>query len=192
MTSNSAPSPVASSAVASEVAGPIAQDAATLTMRLDALTRFIATLEMGRSGASDLSEHSAKLRDSLQARFPFESEAIAAIGRDVARGVAEGWLCNRGEPGARFSRIAKPTERTCNLSIDVVDLMGPAVEHAHPLGEITLGFRVAGAPLFDGYEPGWVVMPPGSRHIPQVSGGRMHLLYWLPQGRVDWAPPAIL
>jgi hypothetical protein len=119
----------------------------------------------------------------------------------VATGVRDGWLCDRGEPNARFSRIAKPGAATHGMSVDVVSLQGRAVEHSHPKGEVTIGFiapsgtvrdPASGDPLtregatFDGRPPGWVFLPPGSRHVPSVVGARMHLVYFLPDGAVEW------
>ncbi len=132
----------------------------------------------------------ATVRERLEAALPFESEAIQSIGTQIRRGVAEGWLCDRGEPDARFSRVAKPTDATRQLSIDVVALQGPALAHRHPAGEVTLAFAAddGEAGRFDGHPPGWVVMAAGSTHTPTVTGPRMHLLYFLPGGEVDWNP----
>ena len=108
--------------------------------------------------------------------------------------VDAGWLCDRGEPNARFCRLAKATAETHGLSIDVVSLEGEAVEHTHPRGEVTIGFRARGlpadaSPTFDDRDPGWVFLGPGSRHAPRVDGGRMVLMYFLPDGAVEWHFP---
>ena len=65
----------------------------------------------------------------------------------------------------------------------------PAAGHTHTNGEINLGFAVKGDPKFDGRPAGWVVFPPGSHHIPTVTGGEMLLVYFLPVGKVAWDPP---
>ena len=123
----------------------------------------------------------------MESAFPVGGETALAIAQELRRGIAEGWLCNRGEPEARFSRLAKPSPQTHDLSIDVVSLLGSAVAHTHPNGEITLGFAAeAGEARFDGRPPGWVFLGPGTTHTPQVVGARMHLLYFLPQGAVIW------
>ena len=72
------------------------------------------------------------------------------------------------------------------MSIDVVEFEGPAAEHVHPQGEVSLCFVRSGAPRFDGRGPGFVVLPPGSRHVPTVEGGRMLIAYFLPDGAVEW------
>lgn len=138
-------------------------------------------------------EAAARLAARLQERLPAEGPAAQAVGAALRRGIEEGWLCDRGEPSARFSRIAKPGPDTRELSIDVVCLEGPALRHGHPRGEVTLGLPydpAASGSRFDGHPPGWVVMPAGSTHVPTVTGPRMVLLYFLPGGAVDWQPAA--
>ena len=143
----------------------------------------------------------AELLATLNRELPVDGPQVAAIGAELERGVREGWLCDRGEPDARFSRVARPSPQTRDLSIDVVSLQGAALRHTHPRGEITLGFAAPGsdpsAVRFDGHGPGWVFCAPGSTHTPTTTGGRMHLLYFLPKGAVTWhssqapAPPQL-
>lgn len=130
----------------------------------------------------------ARLLAALEAAFPVDGDAVRALGEALAAGIEEGSICNRGDEDARFSRLAKAGPDTHGLSIDVVALRGAALEHTHPSGEVTLGFAVDGAARFDGHPPGWVFMPPGSRHVPTVEGGRMFLIYFLPGGAVTWHP----
>jgi hypothetical protein len=134
----------------------------------------------------------SRLADALETEIPFRGEIAQTIGAEIRRGIADGWLCDRGEPDARFSRVAKASDATRGLSIDVVALRGAALRHGHPQGEVTLGFDAEGSMAsdarFDGWPPGWVVMPAGSTHTPTVEGPRMHLLYFLPAGAVDWNP----
>jgi hypothetical protein len=137
----------------------------------------------------------AALEAALEHEFPYAGAHVQALGRELARGIAEGWLCDRGEPSARFSRVAKASPATHELSIDVVSMVGDAAEHSHPAGEVTLGFASEPEPepdscQFEGRAPGWVFLPPDSRHVPRVTGGRMHLVYFLPRGAVVWHPPA--
>lgn len=126
---------------------------------------------------------------AMNERWPITSPTIAALADDLRRGVEAGWLCDRGEPQARFSRIAKPSPATQDCSLDLVSLAGPATEHGHPRGEITLALPASANDTdarFDGHGPGWVVMTEGSRHVPTVTGGRMLLLYALPGGAIAW------
>lgn len=127
---------------------------------------------------------------SLNAAFPTSSPLLRDLRALCTRGVAEGWLCTREGAGTRFSRVAKPASATHEFSVDVVLMSGPGIDHVHPLGEIDLGFATRGEARFDGRPEGWIVYPPGSRHVPTVTGGEMFLLYFLPQGKVEWMTAA--
>ncbi|NVB41299.1 DUF4863 family protein [Pseudenhygromyxa sp. WMMC2535] len=129
-----------------------------------------------------------ELETTLEAEFPWAGDYVQAINDELARGVGEGWLAERGEPQARFGRVSKACPATHDLSIDVVSMVGAAVEHSHPQGEVTVGFPADDEQSchFEGRPPGWVFLPPGSRHVPTVTGGRMNLVYFLPQGAVEW------
>jgi len=82
----------------------------------------------------------------------------------------------------RWSRLHRPGPETQGFSADVVLMSGAGPDHEHPRGEIDLCFPIDGEPRFDGQPAGWVVYPPGSRHVPTVSGGSMLILYLLPEG----------
>ncbi len=100
---------------------------------------------------------------------------------------ATGEATPKEQDGVRFGRLAKTTDQ--GFSIDVVDMAGPATgAHTHTRGEFDLCFTLEGAPRFDGRAPGWVVYPPGSRHMPTVTGGRMLILYFLPGGAIVFDP----
>lgn len=137
----------------------------------------------------DLSDAAAAAR-SLEQRFPLNSPLLEELRTLCARGVAEGWLCTREGAGTRFSRVAKPAATTREFSVDVVLMSGPGIDHIHPEGEIDLGFTTRGDARFDGKQEGWIVYGRGSRHVPTVTGGEMFLLYFLPQGKVEWVLPA--
>lgn len=122
---------------------------------------------------------------SLDAALPF-----ATLGEVRAQLIAArdaGWLApKRATPTLTFGRVAKATPETCDLSIDVVDMEGAGGEHAHPNGEVSLCFATDGDPRFVGFPEGWVVVPPGSRHVPLVTGGRMLITYFLPRGAISF------
>lgn len=148
----------------------------------------VAALPLAESHDADAA---ASIAQRLRQEHPAEGPAFQAVGETLRRGVTEGWLCERGEPPARFGRVAKASPSTHDLSIDVVELEGPALRHRHPRGEITMAFPAdpaAEGSRFDGHPPGWVVMPAGSVHTPTVTGPRMLLLYFLPGGAVEWNP----
>ncbi len=105
---------------------------------------------------------------------------------------AEGWLTPREGAGVRFGRLAKPTAETLGFSIDVVEMDGPArssdglAAHTHLTGEFDLCVPLDGSPAFDGRKDRWVVFPPGSRHVPTVTGGRMLIAYFVKDGAIRY------
>lgn len=152
---------------------------------LDPILARVAALEL--PAATDPARVQA-IEAALEQAFPYAGERVQAIGRVIAGGISEGWLANRGEPDARFSRVAKADDATHGLSIDIVSMLGAGLEHTHPGGEVTIGFPAhpGGNGRFEGREPGWVVLGPGSRHVPRVEQDRMNLIYFLPAGAVEW------
>ena len=40
---------------------------------------------------------------------------------------------------------------------------------------------------FDAHPQGWLVYPPGSAHRPTVTGGGAIIVYFLPQGEIDFS-----
>ena len=157
-----------------------------LQTMLAPLLKRVSELE---PASCDSPETIAALEHTLSTEFPWSGAEMQALGEELRRGVEEGWLCDHGDAKARFSRVAKPSEQTHALSIDVVSMVGEAIEHSHPKGEVTIGFphdKKSEGSLFEGREPGWVFLGPKSRHIPTVSGERMNLLYFLPDGAVTW------
>lgn len=124
----------------------------------------------------------------LNERFPIAGEDMQALASLYKTGLAEGWLCDRdGGPGVRYSRVSKKTG-TAEFSIDAVSMDAPGPGHTHPNGEFDLCFASGGEPEFDGNSPGWTVYPPGSWHVPTVSGGSMNILYFLPGGAIEFGP----
>ena len=124
----------------------------------------------------------------LNHTLPLGCPALQPVEAMVRQGLSEGWLCPRGEDGMRYGRVCKAPEDGAGYSIDAVDMTRPGPGHEHPSGEIDLCFSIDGAPRFDGHEPGWTVYPPGSWHIPTVAGGRMAILYFLPEGQIRFGP----
>jgi hypothetical protein len=147
----------------------------TLRAALTPICHTVATLDLAQPAAAE-----AKLAASVS------PEAIAEVGAMLGAAFDAGWLCPKGGPEVFFGRLAKPSDATSGVSIDAVEMEGEALEHAHPKGEVSLCFARSGAPRFDGRAPGFVVLPPGSRHVPTVTGGRMLIVYFLPDGAMDW------
>ncbi len=148
---------------------------------LDALSPILVTLkgiDLGDPGAAAL----------LNARYPVDGPELAGVVALVRDGTAAGWLCPRDGGGLTYGRAAKAGEATLGFGIDTVDMTGAGPGHTHPTGEIDLCIALEGSPTFDGNPPGWTVYPPGSWHVPTVSGGRMGILYFLPDGAIRFEP----
>jgi hypothetical protein len=125
---------------------------------------------------------------TLNEVHPLKSKAMKRI-RDLCEvGLQEGWLTpKRAGPDCTFGRLVKDMQ---GYAVDCVLMRGKALGHVHPNGEVNICFPWDGeAPRFDGHPPGWVVFPPGSHHVPTVTGGQMLFVYFLPGGAVTWDPP---
>lgn len=133
----------------------------------------------------DLSDADAAAA-ALEQAFPAAGTPSIALRQYLLAAVADGVICDRGNDAIRYSRLAKAGPKTGNCSIDFVWMTGPGINHRHPQGEVNLCFAVEGDPRFDGKPQGWVVFAPGSQHVPTVTGGRMLIVYFLPDGAVEW------
>jgi hypothetical protein len=129
----------------------------------------------------DLSDTRAA-RDELDRRLDPSGEVAKKIGEDLGALLTAGKIADRGELPVRWSRVAKAGPDTRDLSIDVVLMTGPGPRHRHPGGEVNFCLALEGSPRFDGQEPGWVVFPPGSSHVPR-AGERPKKVYhrYVPQ-----------
>lgn len=125
-------------------------------------------------------------REELGRRLDPASEEGQAVNAALVRLLEEGKVADRGAPPVRFSRAARAGEETDGFSIDVVDMTGPGPLHRHPNGEVNWCIALEGEPTFDGQPAGWVVEPPGSQHVPTVAGGRMLIVYLLPEGAIEF------
>jgi len=153
-----------------------APTAADFTALLAPISRFVATLDLANTAAAEA---------ALAREFPpAKVDAIAVAARAA---LASGAICGRGEPGMRFSRVAKPENDAGACSIDAVHMTNAAGPvHTHTKGEVCLCLADSGTPTFEDRSATWIVMPPGSRHVPEVKRGSMLILYWWPQGAVAW------
>jgi len=102
-------------------------------------------------------------------------------------GEKAGWLLSREADGIKFGRAVKANTSAGPFSVDVVrmkDVVGP--HHIHTKGEIGAILSIEGSPKFDGKGEGWYVYPPGSQHHPTVTGGDAYVLYYLPEGAIQF------
>ena len=153
-------------------------------MALDTLTTALAPIF---DVLQDADPSDPALAARLNEALPVDGDECTVVRAAAEAGVGEGWLCDREAGGVKFSRVSKDAH---GLSIDAVHMSAPGPGHEHPNGEIDLCFAVDGQPTFDGQAPGWTVYPPGSWHVPTVSGGVMDILYFLPGGAIRFGPPA--
>ena len=122
----------------------------------------------------------------LNERFGYESEAGQAFVEAFKALHLEGAVADRGELPVEWGRVSKATEETLGFSLDVVHMNGAGPDHIHPTGEASFCVPLEGEPEFEGMRSGWHVLPPGSRHVPQVKGGRMLIVYLLPNGEMEF------
>lgn len=127
------------------------------------------------------------------------------LARLVRHGVADGWAANEeiGGPNYRRSRIFEPSAISHYFSITAVYMDSAGNRqgnpdgslrgeyHAHPYGEFNLvvplnpGAELAGP---NGWcHAGWTAPAPGSHHYPEVRGGAVIALFFLPAGRISYA-----
>ncbi|MDQ1057405.1 hypothetical protein QFZ23_001306 [Arthrobacter globiformis] len=118
------------------------------------------------------------------------------LSRMITEGVRDGWAANIevDGPNYRRSRLADPSDVLNYFSITAVYMN--SVEpyrgdyHQHPYGELNLVVpldpeaRLAGPNGWSG--PGWTAPGPGSHHYPEVKGGALIALFFLPAGRISY------
>ncbi len=122
----------------------------------------------------------------LNQEFSDHNPRMKSVVSLAKQGIEEGWLCDHENAAAQFSRIAKPGNETFNFSIDAVLMSGEGATHTHTNGEVSICIPMQGEPSFDDFEYTWAHYPPGSSHTPTVSGGSMLIIYFLPEGAVEW------
>lgn len=137
------------------------------------------------SASLDLSQPKV-CQKQLQEKYPLSDPFIQNILQWTQTGIQEGWICHRENGGIRFSRFLKPESNPEKFSVDAVLMTASGPKHTHPLGEVDLCFALEGTPSFDQNKPGWTVYPPNSTHIPTVEGGKMLILYLLPEGQITF------
>ncbi len=122
----------------------------------------------------------------LVRRLDPDSKAARELAANLVRLCQEGKIANRGEMPVRWGRVSKATPESLEQSIDVVLMNGAGPRHRHPSGEVNFCIAIDGTPTFEGEPPGWVVMKPGSVHVPTVAGGTMLIVYLLPRGEMEF------
>lgn len=134
------------------------------------------------------------LENSLNHHYGAGTQHYARLLRLLRVGIDEGWACYAeiDGPDYRRGRIAKPSTDTHGFSVEtgmLKDVLGNF--HCHPRGEINMIGPVDPTGRFCGSGAGWKVFPPDSRHYPTVTGGKVTMLFFLPNGEIEYvAAPA--
>ena len=149
----------------------------------DALVAMLSRLKNDLMGVN-LSKPDVA-RATLQTKYPLSGDYMLEVRRLCQRGIDEGWLSQSAAGDTRTLRVA-PQSKHFPFAIEAMHLAGEGVGHGHPKGEISVGWAIDGSPRFCGTEPGWAACAPGSKHVPEVRGGTMFLLHFLPDGQIDW------
>ncbi|HZZ49940.1 MAG TPA: DUF4863 family protein [Pseudonocardia sp.] len=118
------------------------------------------------------------------------------LARMVTDGVDAGWAANIevDGPDYRRSRLAEPSEQLNYFSITAVYMNSVPVYrgqyHQHPYGELNMVVPLDSSALLGGPRgwqgAGWTAPGPGSHHYPEVKGGAVIALFYLPAGRISY------
>jgi len=153
----------------------------------------------------------AEMEKWLNKKYGEESQLYRDLARLIRAGVADGWAANLevNGPNYRRSRILEASPDTFQFSITTVYMNSNEARtfkdeenndvlrgdyHGHPYGEINLvvpldeGAQLKGLQGWQG--AGWTAPDPGSRHYPEVRGGAVIALFYLPAGRISYDFPA--
>jgi hypothetical protein len=152
----------------------------------------------------------SELEQWLNTNYGVDSDFYQNVSRLIALGVEEGWAADGEVAGPRYRRglLTAPREETLFFSITAI-LMDSTENtqnnpegsyrggyHGHPYGEINLvvpldkGAALAGP---NGWcYGGWTASAPGSHHFPEIKGGAVITVTFLPAGRItfDVKPPS--
>jgi hypothetical protein len=155
----------------------------------------------------------AEMEKWINEKYGENSPLYQDLSRLIKIGVEEGWAANQEIDGPHYrrSRIQEPSAEIFHFSITAVymnskdprrskagggDEVLRGQYHGHPYGELNLvvpldkGAQLKGLQGWQG--AGWTAPDPGSRHYPEVKGGAVIALFYLPAGRIscDFKPAA--
>ena len=149
----------------------------------------------------------AKMERWLNETYGEGSGLYRDLSRLIKLGVEEGWAANQEVEGPNYrrSRILEPCPETLHFSITAVYMNSDDARrfrdwdesdvlrgqyHGHPYGELNLvvplteGAQLKGLQGWQG--AGWTAPDPGSHHYPEVRGGAVIALFYLPAGRISY------
>lgn len=168
-----------------------------MTSAQDLIDRSIPLLEQVKNRTAG-----GELEDWLNENHGPGTPVYDDLARMITEGVRDGWAANIEIDGPKYrrGRIAQPADLLNYFSVTAVymDSVEPyrGQYHQHPYGEVNLvvpldpGALLAGPRGWRG--AGWTAPGPGSHHYPEVKGGALIALFFLPAGRIsyDITPPA--
>jgi hypothetical protein len=145
----------------------------------------------------------------LNTKYGVESKLYTELARLITLGVQVGWAADTEVTGLRYrrSQVCVPCADTFFFSITAVLLDSTdntqnnpgssfrAGYHLHPYGEFNLVVPLTEGAALAGPNGwcygGWTAPAPGSHHFPEVKGGAVISLTFLPAGRIafDVKPP---
>lgn len=149
----------------------------------------------------------AEMERWLNGRYGPASELHQDLSRLIKAGIEERWAANVevAGPNYRRSRILEPSPLTFHFSITAVymdsrdsraikDERGDTIlrgdYHGHPYGELNVVVPLNEGAMLKGLQgwqgAGWTAPDPGSRHFPEVKGGAVIALFYLPAGRISY------
>jgi hypothetical protein len=129
------------------------------------------------------------------------SDLYDNLSRLIKAGVEEGWAANIEVDGPHYrrSKIREPSAETFFFSITAVYMNSQenyrGDYHLHPYGELNMVVPMDRGAVLAGPNgwcaEGWTAPAPGSHHYPEVRGGALIALFFLPAGRISYiTPPA--
>lgn len=136
----------------------------------------------------------AELEFQLNRRFGPHSGIYEKLAQLLRAGVDEGWVAYEPVAGAGYNRgrIAEPTREAAGMSVEsglLQSLRGQY--HCHTRGEIDMVIPIDSDGRFCGHGAGWVVYPPGSEHFPTVTDGTALMMFFLPNGEIEYKAPPV-
>lgn len=123
----------------------------------------------------------------LNKNYGVGTDDFKELKRLCAQGEVDGWLAKYEAGDIKYGRVIKPGHEANHFSVDVVrmkNVRGP--HHIHTKGEIGAIMQISGSPVFDGLSEGWYVYESGSHHHPTIEGGEAYVLYFLPDGSIEF------
>ncbi|KAL2793708.1 hypothetical protein BJX66DRAFT_338601 [Aspergillus keveii] len=125
---------------------------------------------------------------------PFYEDFCSLIRAGITNN--EGWVATDELDGPKYrrSRLLTPSERTRFFSITTVYMDSQAEfrgqYHLHPYGEINCVVQIDPSAELKGMSgwqgAGWTSPGAGTHHYPEVRGGALVALFFLPAGRISY------